>query len=479
MGKHTFLTYSHGTNDPQNPSVKDDCSGIKAGNSYCVEVTRKATPTPTPTSATPTPTPTIVKPSPTQEGLIDTCVNFYFAVAKDNCEKIAAKYGTFSVDEFISWNPAVGDDCSGIWAKTYYCVGIPGTPTAPVTTVTPSSTGAPKPSPTQEGLIDSCTDFYYAVANDSCEKISQKYGIFTASEFISWNPAVGDDCSAIWAKTYYCVGVPGTPTTPPKTSSTVTPTSTGTPKPSPTQEGLIESCTNFYYAVANDNCEKIATKFGGIFSVSDFISWNPAVGDDCSAIWAKTYYCVGVPGTPTTPPKTSSTVTPTPTGNGVSTPLPTQPGMVTNCDAFFFVPEGYGEGCQAIADKSGITLSQFLTWNPEVGGDSCPKLWAKAYVCVSIIGHTPSKPTTSTKPTTTTKPTPTPTPTGCQVAHPEPTQPGSVCGCKQWYKPTSTEYCYDVKKKFGLSDANFNRWNPGAKSDCSGLWAGTYLCVKN
>jgi hypothetical protein len=172
MGKHTFLTYSHGTNDPQNPSVKDDCSGIKAGNSYCVEVTRKATPTPTPTSATPTPTPTIVKPSPTQEGLIDTCVNFYFAVAKDNCEKIAAKYGTFSVDEFISWNPAVGDDCSGIWAKTYYCVGIPGTPTAPVTTVTPSSTGAPKPSPTQEGLIDSCTDFYYAVANDSCEKIS-------------------------------------------------------------------------------------------------------------------------------------------------------------------------------------------------------------------------------------------------------------------------------------------------------------------
>jgi hypothetical protein len=35
--------------------------------------------------------------------------------------------------------------------------------------------------------------------------------------------------------------------------------------------------------------------------------------------------------------------------------------MVTNCDAFFFIPEGYGKGCQAIADKSGITLSQFLT----------------------------------------------------------------------------------------------------------------------
>lgn len=27
------------------------------------------------------------------------------------------------------WVPAVGNDCSGLWAKTYHCFGVPGTPT--------------------------------------------------------------------------------------------------------------------------------------------------------------------------------------------------------------------------------------------------------------------------------------------------------------------------------------------------------------
>jgi hypothetical protein len=459
--------------------VKSDCSGIKVGNSYCVEVTRQAEPTSaTATSAATTPTPTkVAKPSPTQEGLIDTCTNFYFTVANDNCEKIAKKFGTFSASEFISWNPAVGDDCNGIWAKTYYCVGIPGTPTAPVATATaaPTSTGSPKPSPTQEGLIDTCTNFYLTVANDNCEKIAKKYGTFSAADFIKWNSAVGSDCSGIWAKTYYCVGVPGTPTAPVTTSNA---TPTGSPKPSPTQEGLINTCTNFYFAVANDSCEKIAKKYG-TFSAADFIKWNPAVGSDCSGIWAKTYYCVGVPGTPSTPPKTTTpptTTKPTPTGNGISTPLPSQPGMVNNCDAFYLVPAGGKEGCQSIADKSGITLSQFLTWNPDVGGKTCGGLWANAYVCVSTVGHTPSKPApTTTKPATTAAPKP----TGCQASHPEPTQPGSVCGCQQWYKPAKGEFCYDVQKKFKISAGNFNKWNPGVGSDCAGLWKDTYVCVKN
>jgi hypothetical protein len=96
--------------------VKSDCSGIKVGYSYCVEVTRQAEPTSaTATSATATPTPTkAAKPSPTQEGLIDTCTNFYYTVANDNCEKIAKKFSTFSASEFTSWNPAVSDDCSSI-----------------------------------------------------------------------------------------------------------------------------------------------------------------------------------------------------------------------------------------------------------------------------------------------------------------------------------------------------------------------------
>ncbi|KAJ2970858.1 hypothetical protein NUW58_g9574 [Xylaria curta] len=254
-----------------NPSVLDDCSGIKVGNSYCVEVTRK----PTTTSSTNVPTPTgTPKPSPTQEGLIESCTTFYKAVKGDTCDKVVTKYGTFTATQFKEWNPAVGEDCSGIWAETYYCVGIPGTPTSPPTT---SPTGAPKPSPTQEGLIESCTTFYKAVKGDTCDKIVSKYGTFTAADFFKWNPAVGSDCSGIWAETYYCVGIPGTPTLPPTT------TPTGTPKPSPTQEGLIDTCTTFYKAVKDDDCTGIVRKFG-TFTLAQFVKWNPAVGNDCSGL---------------------------------------------------------------------------------------------------------------------------------------------------------------------------------------------------
>jgi hypothetical protein len=117
----------------------------------------------------------------------------------------------------------VGPECKGLWADTYYCVGIPGTPTVPITSSTAKATptGAPKPSPTQDGLISTCEKFYFAgkqgydtnlameqlltpwslVKDDTCAKIVKKFGTFTVKDFIAWNPAVGDDCSGLWADT--------------------------------------------------------------------------------------------------------------------------------------------------------------------------------------------------------------------------------------------------------------------------------------
>jgi len=106
------------TNQTQNPSVENDCSGIKIGNSYCVEGVRKGSPASGSTStsstssstssksssAPSTPTPTrSTKPSPVQDGVIDSCTAWYFAVQDDDCTKIANKYKTFSVSDFIKW----------------------------------------------------------------------------------------------------------------------------------------------------------------------------------------------------------------------------------------------------------------------------------------------------------------------------------------------------------------------------------------
>ncbi|KZL80954.1 hypothetical protein CI238_10906 [Colletotrichum incanum] len=231
-----------------NPSAGQDCSNIKVGNSYSAEVnnglSRPTTHTTTSTAAAaliPTNTGP-KKPSPTQESLIDSCVKFHKALAGNICNKIINLYGALTFEDFYKWNPAVGPDCSGLWAQTYYCVGIPGTSTgAPISTAALASTGPTKPSPTQDGLIDACTGFYEAVAGDTCDRIVRSYGPFNLADFYKCNPAVGTSCSGLWAETYYCVGVPDTPGSPPATTAAPQPT-TPAWKPlaqSPTQPSIV------------------------------------------------------------------------------------------------------------------------------------------------------------------------------------------------------------------------------------------------
>jgi hypothetical protein len=335
-------------------------------------------------SATVTGTP---KPAPTQPGLIASCTNFYFAVANDNCNKIVASYGTFTYDDFIAWNPAVGASCDGIWRDTYYCVGIPGTPSSrPSASAVPTATnsaGPPKPSPTQAGLISSCTSFYFAASGDNCDKIVRAYGTFTLGDFVSWNPAVKSDCSGIWADTYYCVGIPGTPTTRPVTTSapistTTKPTTTGNgvSTPLPTQPGMVTNCNKFHWIAQGVTCNQVISYQK--ITLADFAQWNPTVRSDCTGMQAEVNVCVGVIGT------SSTTVKPSPTtsaGNGIQTPQPTQPGMVTNCKKFHFAAKGVV--CSQIISYQKITLADFVKWNPGVGSD-CRNMWADTQFCVGV-----------------------------------------------------------------------------------------------
>lgn len=346
---------------------------------------------------------------------------------------------------------------------------------APTTCTSTAPTGTPKPSPTQAGLIESCTSFYFAATNDNCNKIVASYGTFTYDDFIKWNPAVGATCDGIWAKTWYCVGIPGTPIakptiTLPTQPSTQYPTTTESPKPLPTQEGLIESCTSFYFAVKNDNCAKIVKKFG-TFTIQNFVSWNPAVGDDCSGIWTDTYYCIGIPGTPTTYPATS--IKPTSTGNGVSTPLPTQPGMVGNCNRFHFINKGVV--CSQVISHQKITHADFVKWNPTVNSD-CSGMQANVHVCVGVIGGS----TTTTKHTTTTmKPTTTTTVMTADnsIQTPQPTQPEMVANCKKFHFAANGVVCSQLTSYNKITLADFVKWNPGVGADCRSMCANTYFCV--
>ena len=125
--------------------------------------------------------------------------------------------------------------------------------------------------------------------------------------------------------TYYCVA---------NFTSLPLPSTVAT-LPSPVQSGIISSCTSWYQATFGDDCTLIPSYFE-TFTQADLLSWNPALKSDCSGLVPGDYYCVAIPGTPTTPTTTAS-ITPLPT-NGVG-PQPEQPGIPSTCSIYWFVGE--------------------------------------------------------------------------------------------------------------------------------------------
>ncbi|KAF5005063.1 hypothetical protein FDECE_8479 [Fusarium decemcellulare] len=92
---------------------------------------------------------------------------------------------------------------------------------------------------------------------------------------------------------------------------------------------------------------------------------------------------LAAPGGPTLTERAITSLT---GDNGITTPLPIQPGMVDNCNAFYFVKKG--DDCARVSRYAGITFEQFKEWNPSVG-DECFGLWADANVCIRTIGYVP------------------------------------------------------------------------------------------
>ncbi|KAI4125114.1 MAG: hypothetical protein LQ338_004442 [Usnochroma carphineum] len=141
--------------------------------------------------------------------------------------------------------------------------------------------------------------------------------------------------------------------------------------PSPTQSGITSRCTKYYKTVSGDTCQVISDRFG-TFSVAQFETWNPAVGNDCSQLFLSYYYCIAVPGTPTTRSSTSTSTTSnitTPTPNG---PQPQQPGIISNCSKFYLVKSG--DSCYTIEQAQKVSAANFQEWNTGIKTD-CSNLF--------------------------------------------------------------------------------------------------------
>ncbi|KAK4207995.1 lysM domain-containing protein-like protein [Rhypophila decipiens] len=331
-----------------NPDIGNTCAGLPLDTYVCVGVTG----TPTTTQA-----PDPSKPTPTQPNVTKDCKAWYKVVSGDGCQVIVDRYKTFTLAQFYSWNPDVGNTCAGLPLDTYVCVGVSSTPTT-----TPVPTGTPKPSPTQPNVSKDCKAWYKVVSGDGCQVIVDRYKTFTLAQFYSWNPDVGNTCAGLPLDTYVCVGITGTPTTPPVDPN----------KPSPTQPNVNKDCKAWYKVVGGDGCQSIVDKYK-TFSLTQFYGWNPDVGNTCAGLPLDTYVCVGVTGTPSqpTPPK--------PTVTGTTPPTPVQSGVSKTCNKWYYVVSG--DQCVAIASRFSITPANFFRWNPAVN-TACSNLAVSVYVCV-------------------------------------------------------------------------------------------------
>jgi hypothetical protein len=361
-------------------------------------------------------------PSPTQPGIPPSCQNFYQAKAGDNCNSVLAVYDYVSEAQFFAWNPALNDDCQGLWVDHHYCVAdVPGAGDLPMP---PTVTAAA--SPTVSGTTNTCQKWYKTRVRDSCEAIASMFGTFSSLDFIAWNPNVGSSCTNIKQDTYYCVGVPGTPTT---RSAAITPT---VPPALQTQAGVISNCTRFWLVSPSDTCTSILRDSGALLAADltedGFYDWNPAVGgSNCAGLAVDYHVCVSVlewdtippvstvtlsDGLPasSSPPESSSVAASSvisssalPSNTPVTTPTPYMPGMVGNCVRFYFRgSDPSALYCYDIAMHAGIDLSDFYLWNPQVLND-CSGLWADTWYCIGLQGSTPTTISTGL-------PTPDPTP---------------------------------------------------------------------
>jgi hypothetical protein len=404
------------------------------------------------------------------------------------CESFAGSWG-LTEDTFKSLNPGV--TCPDIDGDGWYCVvgtvtddeppvaspsGAASTKVQPSSTkveakptVTAKSTTPAKPSPTkdtsgngiatpspiQDGMVKNCNKFHSIKSTTTCQGILD-YNKISLADFIKWNPDVGKDCSNLWLGTHACVGIVGsTPSLTTKANPAPT-KGNGISTPSPIQDGMVSNCNKFHTVKSTTTCRGILDY--NKISLADFIKWNPDVGKDCSNLWLGTHACVGVVGS--TPTLTTTTKpSPQPTkGNGISTPLPIQDGMVSNCNKFHAVKST--TTCRGILDYNKITLADFVKWNPDVGKD-CSNLWQGTHACVGVVGS---------------KPTPTQT-AGNGIKTPSPIQEGMVKNCVKFHHIKDTTTCQGVLKYNKITMEQFYKWNPKVGKDCSGLWKDTHACV--
>ncbi|PYI27237.1 hypothetical protein BP00DRAFT_353954, partial [Aspergillus indologenus CBS 114.80] len=161
-----------------NPALKDDCSGLRPGYYYCIAAYDNL----------PLPPHVTTPPQPTPQGTAKNCTAWYQADKEDTCSLIVTMFGTFSREQFVSWNPNLGRECLKLIPGYYYCVGDASTPSTR-TAKLPAPTDFPTSYPHQPRVTRDCNKWWLVGPTDTCLLITLANGI-SVKDFYAWNPDV-------------------------------------------------------------------------------------------------------------------------------------------------------------------------------------------------------------------------------------------------------------------------------------------------
>ncbi|KAL4981676.1 LysM domain protein [Aspergillus falconensis] len=237
---------------------------------------------------------------------------------------------------------------------------------------------------------------------------------------------------------------------------------------------------------SDDTCAELESYFG--ITITDLKAWNPSLKRSYCVLIEGWSYCVDGPDvtstpsattgesttgkvtftevsdfasstpvdTTTTEPSTTSTLTTATTTTATYSggiPSPTQSGLISTCNDYYYVQNG--DTCYDIQDLYGdFTLSQFYTWNPSISS-GCSGLEPGYYVCVGVA---------STSTTTSSLPY-------------SPQRTGTAANCDEYYLVEEGDSCSDLLSEYDITLTEFYAWNPTVGSDCSTLEYGYYVCV--
>ena len=124
-------------------------------------------------------------------------------------------------------------------------------------------------------------------------------------------------------------------------------------------------------------------------------------------------------------------------------PSPIQ-GAVARCSKYHQVASS-STTCDAIVQRYGLTVSDFLGWNPGINS-ACDNLQTGYYTCVAIT--------------------------------PSPVQTPVHEFCNKYHKvASSSTTCQGIADYNGISLSAFASWNPSIDAGCNNLKAGWYTCV--